>query len=53
MELSDEEKRVYRDTAHSLKGHERRVFMARVVKRLGRGGQRQAERELGAAILSY
>lgn len=47
MELSNEQKRVYRDTAQSLKGHERRVFMARVVKMLGRGGQRQAERELG------
>ena len=35
--------------AQTLKGSERRVFMARVVKRLGWGGQRQAERELGWA----
>lgn len=47
IELSDEQKRLYRETAETLSGHERRVFMARVVKSLGRGGQRQAERELG------
>jgi Rhodopirellula transposase DDE domain len=47
IELSDEQKQLYKDTAEALKGHERRVFMARVVKTLGRGGQRQSERELG------
>lgn len=47
IELSDEQKQLYQDTAKRLKGHERRVFMARVVKSLGRGGQRQARRELG------
>lgn len=30
-----------------LKGSNRRKFMARVVKGLGKGGQRQAEKELG------
>ena len=47
IEISEEQKRLYQDTAQALKGHERRVFMAGVVKMLGRGGQRQAERELG------
>src|SRR4051812_5783818 len=40
-------KQVYIETAQCLKGSERRLFMARVVKALGAGGQRQAERELG------
>ena len=47
IEISEDQKRLYQDTARELKGHERRVFMARVVQRLGRGGQRQVERELG------
>ncbi len=47
IEISEAQKRLYQDTARALKGHERRVFMARVVQSLGRGGQRQAERELG------
>jgi hypothetical protein len=47
IEISDDQKQLYEDTARELKGHERRVFMARVVQSLGRGGQRQAERELG------
>lgn len=47
IEISDDQKRLYQETAQALKGHERRVFMARVVKSLGRAGQRQAERELG------
>jgi hypothetical protein len=34
-------------TAHDIKGAVRRLFMARAVKALGPGGQRQAERELG------
>ena len=49
MEMSDEQKSLYQTTAQTLKGSDRRVFMARVVKLLGRGGQRQAERELGWA----
>lgn len=47
IELTDEQRELYRATAKSLKGHERRVFMARVVKLLGKGGQSQAKRELG------
>ena len=46
MALTDELKALFRDTANKLKGHERRTFMARVVKLLGKGGQRRAEREL-------
>ena len=47
IELSEGQKELYRTTAKTLKGHERRVFMARVVKLLGPGGQSQAKRELG------
>jgi len=47
IELSEEQKDLYRTTAQSLKGHERRLFMARVVKLLGKGGPSQAKRELG------
>lgn len=35
------------ETRNALKGHERRLFMARVVKLLGHGGQRKAQEELG------
>ena len=45
--MDETTKQVYRETAHTLKGSDRRLFMARVVKALGEGGQRQAERELG------
>jgi hypothetical protein len=47
IELSEAQKSLYQATAKTLKGHERRVFMARVVKLLGKGGQWQAKRELG------
>jgi hypothetical protein len=47
MELSAEEKSVYIETARVLKGSERRLFMARVVKALGPGGQRRAAASLG------
>ena len=47
MELTDSLKTLFTDTAKSLKGSDRRLFMARTVKNLGPGGQRQAERELG------
>jgi transposase len=46
MALTDALKALFRDIANKLKGHERRTFMARVVKLLGKGGQRRAEREL-------
>ncbi len=47
IELTEDQGEQDRARAKSLKGHERRVFMARVVKRLGTGGQAQAHRELG------
>jgi hypothetical protein len=47
MELTDSLKTLFMDTARSLKGSARRLFMARTVKELGQGGQRRAERELG------
>jgi len=47
MELTDELKAFFIETAKTLKGSDRRIFMARVVKALGKGGQRHAEAELG------
>ncbi len=47
MDLTDALKALFIDTAKTLKGSARRVFMARTVKELGIGGQRRAERELG------
>ena len=47
MELTDSLKSLFIETAKSLKGSARRLFMARTVKELGAGGQRRAERELG------
>ena len=46
MKLTEEQKRIYIETAKSLKGSDRRIFMARIVKSLGRGGQRYAEAHL-------
>ena len=45
MDLSEEQKNMYIETAKVLKGSTRRVFMARVAKVVG--GQRRAARELG------
>ena len=47
MELTEELKITYSETAKALRGSERRVFMARIVKALGAGGQSLAARELG------
>src|SRR5882672_8850468 len=47
MELTDSLKSLCIETAKSLKGSARRLFMARTVKELGARGQRRAERELG------
>jgi hypothetical protein len=47
MELTDSLKSLCIETAKSLKGSARRLFMARTVKELGAGGQRRAARELG------
>jgi hypothetical protein len=47
MELTDSLKILLIETAKSLKGSARRLFMARTVKELGPGGQQRAARELG------
>jgi hypothetical protein len=47
MLLTDGVRRHLTETARTLKGSERRLFMARTARLLGRGGQRLAERELG------
>src|SRR5215216_352606 len=47
LDLTDSLKALFVETAHTLKGSARRLFMARTVKELGPGGQRRAERELG------
>ena len=47
MELTDSLKSLLIETAASLKGHHRRLFIARTVKQLGPSGQHRAERELG------
>jgi len=47
IEITAEVKETYVETAKVLKGGERRIFMARIVKTLGRGGQAYAEREFG------
>jgi hypothetical protein len=47
MELTDSLKALFIETAKSLQGSVRRMFMARTVKELEAGGQRRAERELG------
>lgn len=47
MELTKALKTVFIETAQSLSGAARRLFMAHTVKALGRGGPQQAERELG------
>src|SRR5262245_23052420 len=47
LELTDSLKALFVDTARSLQGSARRIFMAQTVKELGPGGQRRAERALG------
>ncbi len=47
MDLTESLKALFIDTAQTLKGSARRIFMARTVQELGPGGQRRAERELG------
>ena len=49
MECTDSLKALCMDTARSLSGSARRIFMARTVKELGPGGQRRAERALGGS----
>ncbi len=47
MELTDSLTALLMETAETLRGSERRHFMARTVQELGPGGQRRAERDLG------
>jgi hypothetical protein len=47
MKLVDSLKSLLIETAKDLNGAARRLFMARTVKALGRGGQSRAEQELG------
>ncbi len=47
MELTEEVKELLIKTAHELKGSACRLFMARTVHALGKGGQRLAEKEFG------
>ena len=47
MELTNTLIQIFIETAKTLKGSDRRLFMAKVVKAMGKGGQRQAETELG------
>lgn len=47
MNLTDSLKQLFMDTAAELTGAARRLFMAKVVKQLGSGGQSQAAQELG------
>lgn len=47
MELTESLKKVLVEAGNTLKGVERRLFMARTVHSFGVGGQRMAERELG------
>jgi hypothetical protein len=47
MELTESMKQYLQETSKQLKGSARRLFMARTVRELGKGGQRRAERELG------
>lgn len=47
IELSEETKEAYRYAAKVLKGSDRRLFMARIVKSLGHGGRSYAHKHLG------
>lgn len=47
MELTEAFKDIFIETAQELKGYASRVFKAKVVKGLGQGGQRRAEKDLG------
>jgi len=47
MELTKELRTIFIETAQELKGYARRIYKAKVVKVLGKGGQRRAEAELG------
>lgn len=46
-EMTPELKETFIETAKVLKGHQKRLFMARVVQSLGRGGLSFVQREMG------
>jgi len=45
MKLTEATRMLAKETAESLKGYVRRLFMARTVRALGPGGQNLAEKE--------
>lgn len=47
LTLRQEVREWLQETAEKLRGSDRRIFMAKAVQFLGKGGQRAAERELG------
>jgi hypothetical protein len=47
MELTEEAREVIKSASKDMKGSALRRFMADIVRKLGRGGQRKAQRELG------
>jgi len=47
VEVTEEVKELLIKTAKEFKGCARRLFMARTVRALGKGGQRRAEKEFG------
>ena len=47
MELTETEKVLHQETVKELKGHAKRLYMARVAQTLGRGGPSVLNRELG------
>ena len=47
MELTDGFKKNIVETGRTLRGVQRRLFIARTVQSLGSGGQRRAEKEFG------
>jgi hypothetical protein len=47
MDLTESLTTLLQETAQQLKGSARRVFMAKTVRELGKGGQRRAARALG------
>ncbi len=50
MELTDEFKANIVETAKTLCGVQRRLFLARTVQSLGTGWQRRAEKEFGQIV---
>jgi hypothetical protein len=47
LQVTEATRTLVKETSAVLKGHERRLFMARTVRALGPGGQNLAEREFG------